>query len=82
VPLAGAIAALPVADVIDLAVERARLARALAEAEADISKVRARLDNPAFRAKASAEAIEEQDERLAEATALRAQLASALERIG
>jgi valyl-tRNA synthetase len=81
VPLARAVAALPVADVIDLAVERARLAKALAAAEADISKVRARLDNPNFRAKASAEAIEEQDERLEEATALRTQLAQALERI-
>ena len=81
VPLPGAIAAVPVADVIDLAAERQRLAKALATAEADIARVRARLDNPQFRAKAGAEAIEEQDEKLAEATSLRAQLAQALERI-
>ena len=44
----GEVAALPLAGVIDLAAERARLAKEMAKADADIARVDAKLGNPNF----------------------------------
>jgi valyl-tRNA synthetase len=72
---------LPLAGVIDVAREQTRLQKELEKAGSEISKWTAKLGNEAFVAKAPPEVIEEQRERLAEATASRAKLAAALERL-
>ena len=60
---------LPLAGVIDVAREQARLQKEIEKAGSEISKWTAKLGNEAFVAKAPPEVIEEQRERLAEATA-------------
>jgi valyl-tRNA synthetase len=72
---------LPLADVIDLGAERARLAKDRAKVEGEVKKVRAKLDNADFMAKAKEEVIEENRERLADAEAEIARLDAALARI-
>jgi valyl-tRNA synthetase len=72
---------LPLAGVIDLAAERARLAKERAKAEGEREKLAKKLANPGFRAKAEAEVVEETEERLAEAEAEVARLDGALARI-
>ncbi len=49
---------------IDLEAERRRLRNELAEVEADIARLRGHLDDPEFRAKAPAEVVEREEERL------------------
>jgi valyl-tRNA synthetase len=73
---------LPLAGVIDMAAERARLQKSLAGVDSDTAKMRAKLDNPNFMAKAQSDAIDETKERLAELDGQRAKLAAALKRIG
>jgi valyl-tRNA synthetase len=80
--VAGATLALPLADVIDLAAERARLAKEVAGLEGEGQKIRKKLDNPDFVARAPEEVVEENRERLAEAEAAKAKLEAALERLG
>jgi valyl-tRNA synthetase len=58
---------LPLAGLVDLAVERQRLEKELAEAEREASGARRMLDNPGFLANARAEVVQRQRERLAEA---------------
>jgi valyl-tRNA synthetase len=77
----GEVVELPLAGVIDLAVERARLAKEMAKADADIARVDAKLSNPNFVARAPEEIIEEEKEKREEAEARRAKLAEALERL-
>ncbi len=72
---------LPLADVIDLGAERARLAKARAAAEAEARKIAAKLGNADFVARAPEEVVEENRERLAEAEAEMARLDAALARI-
>ncbi len=72
---------LPLADVIDIAAERARLAREIEKAENEIAGLEKRLANPGFLAKAPAEVIEAQRARKAEAEALKARLQEALGRL-
>jgi valyl-tRNA synthetase len=72
---------LPLADVIDLAAERTRLAKARAAAEGEAKKIRAKLDNADFVARAPEEVVEENRERLAAAEAEIARLDAALARI-
>ena len=50
---------LPVADIIDLAAERARLEKARDKAQQEAASLKARLDNPAFVGKAKPEAVEQ-----------------------
>jgi valyl-tRNA synthetase len=76
-----AAAALPLGDVIDLDKERARLAKELKKAEADIAKFDAKLGNAAFVAKAPEEVIDEQKERRAETAAVASRLHEALKRL-
>ena len=74
-------AALPLAGIIDMAAERARLKREIEKAAADISKIDAKLANPQFIAKAPEEVVEEQRERKAELVALSERLTVALKRL-
>ena len=73
---------LPLADVIDVAGEKDRLARELGKLEGEIAKIDKKLGNQDFIAKAPERVIEEQRERRAEAEGVRTKLATALERIG
>ncbi len=73
---------MPLAGVIDIAAERTRLAREVEKAAREIAKIEAKLGNEQFIAKAKDEVIEEQRERLAEATQLRAKTEAALTRLG
>ena len=74
----GATLALPVAEFIDLAAERARLAKEIAGHASDIAHVNKKLGNPAFVANAKEEVVEENRERLAESEAAKAKLEHAL----
>ncbi len=78
----GATLALPVAEFIDLAAERARLGKEVATLGSDIERTAKKLDNPDFIARAPEEVVEENRERLAEAEAAKAKLESALSRLG
>ena len=73
---------LPLADVIDLGAERARLAKARATAEAEAKKVQAKLSNADFVSRAKPEVVEENQERLANFQAEMARLDAAIARIG
>ena len=77
----GEVAALPLAGVIDLDAERARLAKEMAKADADIARVDAKLGNPNFVARAPEEVVEEEKEKREEALARKAKIAEALERL-
>jgi valyl-tRNA synthetase len=77
----GEVAALPLKGVIDLAAERARLAKEIAKAEADIARVDAKLGNANFVARAPEEVVEEEKEKRAEAVGRKAKIAEALERL-
>jgi valyl-tRNA synthetase len=76
-----ATAALSVAAFIDLAAEKARLSKDIANYGADIDRTNRKLLNPDFLAKAKDEVIEENRERLAEAEAARSKLQAALKRL-
>ena len=77
----GEVAALPLKGVIDLAAERARLAKEMAKADADISRVDAKLGNEKFVANAPEEIIEGEKEKREEAVARREKVAEALDRL-
>ena len=78
----GEVAALPLKGVIDLAAERARLAKEMQKAEADIARVDAKLDNRQIRReRAPEEVVEEEKEKRDEAVARKAKIAEALERL-
>jgi valyl-tRNA synthetase len=72
---------LPLGDVIDLAAERARIAKARGAAEGEAKKIKAKLGNADFVARAPEEVVEENRERLAAAEAEMARLDAALARI-
>ena len=77
----GEVAALPLKGVIDLAAERARLAKEMAKADADIARVDAKLGNPNFVARAPEEVVEEEKDKREEALARKAKIAEALARL-
>jgi valyl-tRNA synthetase len=77
----GEVAALPLKGVINLAAERARLAKEMDKANADIARVDAKLGNPNFVARAPEEVVEEEKEKREEAQARKAKIAEALERL-
>jgi valyl-tRNA synthetase len=79
--LADVTAALPLAGVIDMDAERARLEREIAKNEGEIAKVDARLANADFVAKAPPEVIEENRERKAAFEAAVKKLRTALKRV-
>jgi valyl-tRNA synthetase len=78
---AGSLFALPVAEHIDLAAERARLTKELATLAGDIDRTAKKLANPDFVARAPEEVVEENRERLAGAQEAKARLDAALERL-
>lgn len=72
---------LPIADIIDLDAERARLKKQIDKLDDDIKKINAKLDNEKFVANAPAEIIEEQKSRLEEAETAKAKFSAALEQL-
>jgi valyl-tRNA synthetase len=77
----GEVAALPLKGVIDLAAERARLAKEMQKADADIARVDAKLGNANFVARAPEEVVEEEKEKRGEALGRKSKIAEALERL-
>ena len=77
----GEVAALPLKGVIDLAAERARLAKEMQKADADIARVDAKLNNPKFMERAPEDVVEEEKEKRAEAVGRKGKIAEALERL-
>jgi valyl-tRNA synthetase len=67
--------------VIDVAKERARLEKDLKKAQDEIARFEAKLGNEQFVAKAPAEVLAEQREKLADARALAARLSDAIGRL-
>ncbi len=72
---------LPLADVVDLEQEGARLQREIDKIAGEIAKLDKKLANESFVAKAPPEVVEEQRERKAEAEQAQAKLAEALSRL-
>jgi valyl-tRNA synthetase len=77
----GEVVELPLAGVIDLAAERARLAREMAKCDADIARVDQKLGNADFLKRAPKEVVEGEREKRAEAQARKTKIAEALERL-
>jgi valyl-tRNA synthetase len=77
----GEVAALPLKGVIDLSVEKTRLDKEMAKAEADIKRVDAKLSNEKFVANAPEEIVEEEKEKRDAAVARKAKILEALERL-
>ena len=73
--------ALPLADVVDIDRERARLAKELDKVAGDLARIDAKLGNEKFTAKAPEHVVEDQRERRAEAEQARAKLRDALARL-
>ncbi len=80
--LGEATVALPLEGVIDIAAEKARLAKELEKIAKDTAGIDGRLGNPGFVAKAPPEVLEESRERKAELEARRAKVEEALKRLG
>jgi valyl-tRNA synthetase len=72
---------LGLSGIVDLAAERARLAKEMAKADADIARVDAKLGNANFVARAPEEVVEEEKEKREEAEMRKAKIAEALERL-
>jgi valyl-tRNA synthetase len=72
---------LALSGLVDLDAERARLAKEMAKAEADIARVDGKLGNANFVARAPEEVVEEEKEKRAEALGRKAKIAEALERL-
>jgi valyl-tRNA synthetase len=81
VPLSGATLALPLADIIDVAAEKARLEKVAGKLAKEIGGLKGRLNNPKFAASAPEDVVEETRDNLAAREAEAAQLAAALERL-
>jgi len=71
----------PLAGVIDLDAERARLLKEIAKADADLTAVQRKLGNPSFVERAPAEVVQKDRERLEELKARKAKLHDHLQRI-
>jgi valyl-tRNA synthetase len=72
---------IPLADIIDLDQERARLQKEIDKLAGEIERLEKKLANENFVAKAPPEVVEEQKERREEAQTARSRLAEALDRI-
>ncbi len=73
--------ALPLADIIDVAEEKARLEKVLGKLAKEIGGLRGRVNNPKFAASAPAEVVEEARENLAAREAEEAKINAALARL-
>ena len=72
---------LPLAELVDMDAERARLEKELAAASGELDKLAAKLNNPGFTGKAPANVVEAERARLAELTALKGRLTESLGRL-
>ncbi len=81
IPVEGATFAIPLAGVIDIAAEAARLQKALEKVEKDLSGIRGRLANPQFLASAKEEVVDEARARAETLEAEAAQIGAALARL-
>ena len=63
----GVTAVVPLAGLFDIAAERARIEKQVADAAADVGRIEAKLGNAQFRAKAPAQVVATEEERLAAA---------------
>ncbi len=79
--LDGAMIILPIADAIDLEVEKARLLKEISKQDAEIDRFEKKLGNAKFVANAPAEVVDGEREKLGEAQATRARLDEALKRL-
>ncbi|HEY8594356.1 MAG TPA: valine--tRNA ligase [Devosiaceae bacterium] len=79
--IAEAIFALPLAGVIDLEVEKARLAKDIAKLDDEVAKIDKKLSNAQFVAKAPEEVVDEQKARRDDALDRRGRLSEALARL-
>ena len=77
----GDLVALPLVGVIDIAAERARLAKEMKKAEDDIDRVEKKLGNPKFVERAEPEVVEEERAKREEALARKQKIAEAIERL-
>ena len=77
----GDVAALPLAGIVDLAAERARLTKELAKCDADIARVEQKLNNADFIKRAPEEVVEGEREKREEALARKAKIIEALARL-
>jgi valyl-tRNA synthetase len=77
----GEVAALPLAGIIDLAAERARLEKEMAKVKGDIARVEAKLANADFLKRAPEEVVEGEREKREEAEARRVKIVEALARV-
>lgn len=76
-----AVIALPLAEVIDLQAERARLAKEIDKVSGELGKIERKLGNPQFVQKAPAEVVEEQKQRQEDYVQAREKLEGALKRL-
>lgn len=72
---------LPLGDVVDIAKETDRLQREVRKVDGEVTRYQKKLANHQFLAKAPADVVEDQKERLDEAVLARAKLTAALERL-
>jgi valyl-tRNA synthetase len=77
----GEVAALPLAGIIDIAAEKARLSKEIEKITQEIAKIDAKLGNADFMARAPEEIVEEQHERRADFSERLAKLTEALARL-
>ncbi|QFU09041.1 Valine--tRNA ligase [Rhodobacteraceae bacterium THAF1] len=80
-PVRGGSFALPLADIIDVQAEKARIDKALAKLGKEIGGLEGRLKNPKFKASAKPEVVEETEANLAARTAERDRMAEAQARL-
>ncbi|SMX43828.1 valine--tRNA ligase [Maliponia aquimaris] len=81
VPVGGATFGLPLADIIDVGEEKARLEKTLGKLAKEISGLKGRINNPKFVESAPEEVVEEARENLAARVGEEAQLKEALARL-
>ncbi len=81
IPVRGTLIALPLEGIIDVAAERARLAKEIAKLRGEVDKTVAKLDNADFLKRAPPDVVDEQRERLADAQSRLGKLATALSRL-
>jgi valyl-tRNA synthetase len=73
---------MPLAGLLDVEAERARLSKELAKNQIEIDRVQAKLDNPAFVQKVPPAVLEDHQKRLADAQAKYLQLKTSLDALG
>ncbi|PYG27742.1 valine--tRNA ligase [Pelagimonas varians] len=81
VPVGGATFGMPLADIIDVSAEKARLEKSLGKLAKELGGLRGRLNNPKFAASAPAEVVEEAQANLAAREGEEAKLNEALARL-